>query len=81
MSDEQRLVDCFKRVFPDLPEDEIRDANMKRLGVWNSAKLLSLVTTVEKAFHVRFDLDTINTFTSFTAMLNAVRSGGSSPVP
>lgn len=73
MNEERRLVGCFKQVFPQLPEAEIRESTMKRLGAWDSAALLTLLARVEKEFSVRFDLEQVNTFTSFAAILNAVQ--------
>jgi acyl carrier protein len=82
MNEDQRLVECFKRVFPELPDHVIRDADMKRLGAWDSARLLALIVVVEKEFTRRFDVETINRFTSFAAILSAVRSSSSGmPAP
>ena len=64
--EEQRLIACFKRVFPQLGEDEIRAASIRGLGAWDSAALLQLIATVEKTFDVRFSPQHLETFTSFS---------------
>lgn len=77
MTDDERLVGCFRQIFPTLSDAEIRDASMRRLGTWDSAALLMLLARVEREFQVRFSQDQINTFTSFTSVLDLVRTASS----
>lgn len=64
-----RLIACFRRVFPTLPEATLKAASMKTIGTWDSAALLLLLATVEKEFHVQLDPMQVNQFTSFTSIL------------
>lgn len=73
-SDEQRLIGCFRRVFPTLSESVIPDANMRNVGAWDSAALLRLIAEVEKQFDVRFSAQQLNQFASFTSILELLRS-------
>jgi acyl carrier protein len=74
MTDDDRLVTCFKHVFPKLLEADVRAASMRRLGTWDSAALLQLLYRVEREFHVRFTPDQVNACTSFEGMLAVLRS-------
>lgn len=63
--DDHKLIACFQRVFPQLAEDEIREATMRQLGAWDSSALLRLIAGVEKTFAVRFTPQQLETFISF----------------
>lgn len=65
---------CFEHVFPSLSPAEIRAAEMKRLGMWDSAALLRLLARIEREFRIRFEPDQINLLTSFDATLDLVRA-------
>jgi surfactin synthase thioesterase subunit/acyl carrier protein len=79
MSHEARLLNCFRRVFPALSDDGIRQASMRRLAAWDSAALLGLIARVEGEFDVRFDNDQVNTLTSFDAILTVLQTITSGP--
>ncbi|HXT68212.1 MAG TPA: phosphopantetheine-binding protein [Vicinamibacterales bacterium] len=74
MSDE-RLTSCFRVVFPDLSDEQIRTAHMRRLGKWDSSALLRLIALVERAYGVRFTLQqlaTLNSFEEFHRLLGSI---------
>ena len=74
MNDEERLIACFRFVFPKLTDAEIRGASMRTLGGWDSAALLMLLSRVEREFRVRFDQAHIDAFTSFGSVLHRLRT-------
>jgi acyl carrier protein len=74
VSDEDRLVACFSHVFPTLDHTQIRAADMKRLGTWDSHALLRLLARIEREFKITFDSNHINRLTSFDAVLDVVRT-------
>jgi acyl carrier protein len=78
--DETRLIGCFRQVFPRLRDDEIRAASMKRLGAWDSAALLRLLASVERAFDVRLEQAHVNRMISFSDILSVLRSWPRQPI-
>ncbi|MDP9117170.1 MAG: acyl carrier protein [Actinomycetota bacterium] len=66
-----RLTECFKMVFPQVPVTEIPDLKVDG-DVWDSLATVSLITVVEDEFEVRFDDDKIEGLTSFAAFHDAL---------
>jgi acyl carrier protein len=73
------LVQCFRQVFPALPDSDIRAASMKRLAAWDSAALLLLLSRIEQAFSIRFQPQDVNACVSFADTLRTVTRLASTP--
>lgn len=53
MSDiQERLINCFSTVFPDLSRDEILRASNSSVATWDSLATVTLVSVVEEEFGV-----------------------------
>ncbi len=76
MSDtQQRLVQCFQAVFPDLDERDVVNASSSRVGGWDSLATVTLVAVVEEEFGVQFDaseLEKMDSFQRFRDRLDAL---------
>ena len=64
-----RLVQCFKNVFPDLEEAEIPRATMERVEAWDSLASVTLIAIAEEDFGVEFLPDDLAHFVSFDEIL------------
>jgi len=63
----ERLVRCFRAVFPNLSETEVVKANTNRTPGWDSLATTNLVAAVEEEFGVMFEADEIDRLDSFDA--------------
>lgn len=53
MSDiQERLINCFSTVFPDLSRDEILRASSSSVATWDSLATVTLVSVVEEEFGI-----------------------------
>jgi len=53
MSDtQQRLIDCFKTVFPSLTGDEITRASNSSVATWDSLAMVNLIAILEEEFAI-----------------------------
>jgi len=75
---EARLLRCFRDVFPTLSDDEMRAAEMRRLGRWDSAALLLLLARIEREFGVDVDRARLGREASFRSIVERLQ--GSIPV-
>ena len=69
-----QLIDCFKAVFPDLPETEIPTASMDVVDTWDSLSALQLVAVLEETFGVAVpvtQLPELSSFAKVEALLKA----------
>jgi len=73
MDHRDRLISCFRKVFPGLSNSAIVSANMRNVGAWDSAALLFLMAAVEREFRITFNADQVNRFTSFAAILEMLQ--------
>lgn len=60
-----RLVKCFRIVFPDVPETEIPQLTQAATAKWDSVATITLLNVVEDEFRVEMDLDEAAKFSSF----------------
>ncbi len=66
MSDiQQRLINCFSVVFPDLSADEIPRAGSASVAAWDSLATVTLVSVVEEEFGVTISAEEYESFVSF----------------
>ena len=77
MHNEQRLIRCFKAVFPELTETDVARASVSRLAAWDSVATVTLAASVEEEFGIQFEADEIERMNSFQSFLEyvATRSG------
>lgn len=68
MSDqEQLLVRCFASVFPTLNEEEIHNASIESVGVWDSLSTVTLAAVIQEEFDMEFDPEVVSGLDSFSA--------------
>ena len=62
---QQRLIDCFSVVFPDLGADEIPRASSASVAAWDSLATVTLVSVVEEEFGVTVSAEEYEQFIFF----------------
>ncbi len=70
---EHRLVRCFSSVFPDLNENEIRNASVDSVPDWHSLASVTLISVVQEEFGVQVGLTDLPNLVSFSAVQNYVQ--------
>ena len=70
---EHRLVRCFSSVFPELNEDQIRNASIDSLPDWHSLASVTLISVVQEEFGVQVGLTDLPNLVSFSAVQNYVQ--------
>jgi acyl carrier protein len=74
----QRLLRCFRAVFPDLSEEELERASQTSLASWDSVNTVTLMTLVEEEFGIQFapeDIEDLSSFGLFLAELETRVNG------
>ena len=66
---ETRLVGCFRAVFPDLSEADIRLASQEKLEQWDSVAAITLVNVIEEEFSTEIDYDRLPELDTFSKVL------------
>jgi acyl carrier protein len=66
---ETRLVGCFRAVFPDLSEADIRLASQGQLAQWDSVAAITLVNVIEEEFRTEIDYDRLPELDTFSKVL------------
>jgi len=69
---ESRLVNCFSSVFPDLSEEQIRNASVESVPEWNSLAAVTLVAVLQEEFGLQVNLADLPRLVSFAAVKNYV---------
>ena len=69
---ENRLVNCFSSVFPDLSEEQIRNASVQSVPEWNSLAAVTLVAVLQEEFGLQVNLADLPSLVSFAAVKNYV---------
>jgi acyl carrier protein len=70
----EKLTNCFRAVFPTLPEASIPGASVATVAAWDSIAAITLLHVVEEEFQTEVDLDRLaelNSFESLAAFLSA----------
>ena len=70
---ELRLVRCFSSVFPDLNEEQIRNASIESVPEWHSLASVTLISVVQEEFGVQVSLTDLPSLASFSAVQNYVQ--------
>jgi len=73
----RRLSNCFRIVFPDLPESDIGAAKQSTLREWDSVTTIALVNVVEEEFGIQLDLDYLGELDSFEAIAEHLKTAHS----
>ena len=60
-----RLIDCFKIVFPDTPEERIPEVSTENTAAWDSIAAITLMNVIEEEFHIPMDFEEIADMNSF----------------
>jgi len=69
-----RLTNCFRAVFPTLPEASIPGASVATITAWDSIAAITLLNVIEEEFQIEIDLDRLaelDSFESLAAFLSA----------
>jgi acyl carrier protein len=69
---ENRLVRCFSSVFPDLNEEQIRNASVDSVPAWHSLAAVTLVAVLQEEFGMQVSLADFPNLDSFSAVQNYV---------
>ena len=64
---EDRLMQCFRSVFPSLTTEEIQVVNSESSGEWDSLTGVTLVAVVQEEFGVEIDAAHLSELDSFEA--------------
>jgi acyl carrier protein len=69
MKDEQidKLIGCFKKVFPNLSRTDILDASQDTLGAWDSIAQVTLISLIGEEFGMEPDFEDFEETTTFAA--------------
>jgi acyl carrier protein len=82
MSDvREKLKNCFRTVFPSLPEGSIPNASAATVRAWDSLAGITLLHVIEEEFQTIVDLDRLaelDSFESLAEYLSARCSNGDS---
>jgi acyl carrier protein len=70
---EHRLVRCFSSVFPELDEEQIRNASIESVPGWHSLASVTLISVVQEEFGVQVSLADLPSLVSFVAVQNYVQ--------
>jgi acyl carrier protein len=76
---EKRLKDCFRTVFPDLPEEQISSASQATVSAWDSIATVTLVTMIDQEFGIELDLDKLSELDSFISIRACVENQANLP--
>jgi acyl carrier protein len=69
MKDEQidKLIGCFKKVFPSLSRTDILEASQDTLGAWDSIAQVTLISLIGEEFGMEPDFEDFEETTTFAA--------------
>ena len=69
MEDEQfeRLVGCFKKVFPGMNRSDIPSAVQESITAWDSIAHVTLISLIGEDFGIELDFEDFDEATSFAA--------------
>jgi acyl carrier protein len=71
---ENRLKNCFRIVFPDLPDEQIASASQDTVSTWDSLATVTLVSMIDEEFGIELNLDRLGDFDSFSHICSYVRN-------
>ena len=62
---DERLIDCFRAVLPNIEHDEMKSVTMQSAPGWDSVMTITLITLIEESFGVETLPEDIEHLTSF----------------
>jgi acyl carrier protein len=62
---DERLIDCFQAVLPDVPRNDVRTVSMNSAPGWDSVATITLISLIEESFGVETRAEDIEQLTSF----------------
>jgi acyl carrier protein len=69
MSDvRKKLKNCFRTVFPGLPEDSIPNASTASVAGWDSVAGITLLNVIEEEFQIEVDFEKLAELNSFESL-------------
>jgi acyl carrier protein len=71
---QERVARCFSNVFPDLRQDEIPRASTASLAAWDSVAHITLLSSVEEEFGLRFELEDFEELISYPLIVDSVEN-------
>jgi len=70
----ERLVNCFKRVFVKLDRSAIPAATHESIAEWDSIAHVTLHSLIVEEFGIDIDFEEFDEATSFSAILDLIRT-------
>jgi acyl carrier protein len=77
----QRLAKCFSAVFPELLPEEIENASASDAANWDSLSAVTLLAVVQEEFGIHLEVNDMESFASFEAILERVHEAIRSKAP
>lgn len=72
----RRLDGCFQAVFPDLSDEEIRQATPDAVAAWDSMATVTLLAVVNEEFNTELDLDRMEDLLSYSKLAEWLAGNG-----
>jgi acyl carrier protein len=73
MNLDERLILCFKNVFPEMRDTEVRIATSSSVADWDSVAMVTLVTLLEEEFGLQVQPEDFDELVSFELILSWIR--------
>jgi acyl carrier protein len=70
----ERLVSCFKKVFPNMSRSDIPSATQESLPAWDSIAHVTLISLIGEEFGLDLDFEEFDGATSFASILELLRA-------
>ena len=67
---QQRLIRCFRAVFPELSESDVSRASISNQPAWDSVATVTLAAAMEEEFRIQFEPEEMEKMTSSQSCLD-----------
>jgi len=64
----ERLLECFRIVFPGVPDEDLMTASATSMVKWDSIAQVTLISLIEEELGIQLPLERYAEFTSFSAL-------------
>jgi acyl carrier protein len=68
----ERLLECFRIVFPGVPDEDLITASATSMVKWDSIAQVTLISLIEEELSIQLPLERYAEFTSFSALQEEV---------
>jgi len=68
----ERLLECFRIVFPGVPDEELIAASATSMEKWDSIAHVTLISLIEEELRIQLPLERYAELTSFSALREEV---------